>query len=108
MKNKVIFGILLLFLMMVPVSAENVYQLGNSGNGMYVRTAISGDQPSFFTNNTTSSVSTHDIIYLQFQDIGLMFLYMFLGVVFLALFLWSIVMFKDELQARDDDEESGL
>lgn len=106
--KKLFFIILIMLVAVQVVSAENVYQLGNSGNGMYVRTAISGDQPSFFTNNTTSSVSTHDIIYLQFQDIGLMFLYMFLGVVFLALFLWSIVMFKDELQARDDDEESGL
>lgn len=106
MKNKLIFGILLLFLIVIPASAENVYQLGPSGSGMIVRTSISEENAGLLANNSTTSVSTHDIVYLQFQDMGLMILYMLLAVIFAALFLWSVGTLREEMQTRRQDEEN--
>jgi uncharacterized protein YxeA len=104
--KKILLIILFLLVAVQAVSAENVYQIGPGGSGMIVRTSISEENAGLLANNSTLSVSTHDIVYLQFQDMGLMILYMLLAVIFAALFLWSVSSLREEMQTRRQDEEN--
>lgn len=81
-------------------------QLGAGGSGMFVRSAISTS--GNVTNSTEINVRTYDIIYQQYQDFGIMALYVFLGLISVALFLWSVSEMRTELtNQRDDANNDG-
>lgn len=79
--------------------------LGSGGSGMFVRSAISASTGENLTNQTTVSVHTYDIIYQQYQDIGIMFFYMMLCLVLVALFLWSVADMRQVLNEQDSYDE---
>lgn len=81
-------------------SSITVTQLGEGNSGMFVRSSISGAGADVL-GNSTITVTTSDIIYLQYQDIGLMFFYMLLCIILIALFAWSVSELRKELRARD-------
>lgn len=41
-------------------------------------------------NTTLMSANTFDIVYVRYQDFGLMFLYMLMTLIFIALFAWFV------------------
>lgn len=82
----------------------SIYTLGQDGSGMYIRSPISiQTDPAIITNKTTSVV-TYDIVYTQFQNFGLMLLYMAFFVAGVALFLWFVAELRNEMNARKQDE----
>lgn len=73
----------------LSVTGNTTDLLGPGGSGMFILapvSSISGDNIS-----TAITVYTYDIVYQQYQNFGLMLLYLALFCVSLALFLWFIV-----------------
>lgn len=80
-----------------------VYSLGSGGSGMFIRAPISIETDTAVINNT-NSISTYDIVYTQFQNFGLMILYMAFAAAGVILFLWFVAELRNEIRARDQDE----
>ena len=86
-------------------ASGTVTKLGVGGSGMFIRSAIStaaGVEP---VNQTTVTVYTYDIIYQQYQDLGMMMVYLLLCGVSVALFVWFVIELRNELNARDSYDE---
>lgn len=80
--------------------------LGAGGSGMFRRSSISTS--GNMTNQTTINVHTYDIIYQQYQDLGMMFFYMLLGVISVILFLWFVADMRRVLREQDSYEENDF
>jgi cytochrome bd-type quinol oxidase subunit 1 len=73
---------------------------------MFIRAPISIETDAAVINNT-NSISTYDIVYTQFQNFGLMLLYMAFAVAGVILFLWFVAELRNEMRARDQDESDN-
>lgn len=76
--------------------------LGVSGSGMFLRSPMSKAELS--ANGTTITVHTYDIIQQQYQDFGLMLLYMLGCVASVVLFGWFIIDMRRALREQDEYE----
>jgi hypothetical protein len=85
-------------------ASGTVNKLGTGGSGMFIRSSISASGGNY-TNQTTVNVHTYDIIYQQYQDIGMMFLYLLLCGILTVLFVWFIIDMKRVIEEQDAYDE---
>lgn len=89
-------------------SASNTTtKLGVGGSGMFIRSSISASSGNI-TNNTVINVHTYDIIYQQYQDLGVMFLYLLLGLISVVLFLYFIQDMRHALMEQDEYDSNDF
>lgn len=86
-------------------TSDTVNKLGTGGSGMFIRSSISASGGGNLTNQTTINVHTYDIIYQQYQDFGMMFLYLLLGLVMVVLFVWFVIDMRKVLMEQDAYDE---
>jgi len=82
-------------------ASQETHILGIRGSGMFVSSAISTAES---IDGATIMIHTHDTIVQQYQDYGVAFLYMLIGVILAALFLVSLRFSIDQIQQRESDE----
>lgn len=86
-------------------ASMQVTKLGTGGSGMYTRSAISSSSGGNMTNQTTINVHTYDIVYQQYQDMGMMFLYLLVGGILVGLLVWFVVDMRKVIQEQDSYDE---
>lgn len=79
--------------------------IGHGGDGMFIATAMSTAER---TSPMSVMVRTYDTVTVKYQDGGLMFLYLLLCTVLVALFGWSIIAMRNQLQEQEYYEENDM
>lgn len=82
-------------------ASTTVNIIGAGGNGMFIRSAAATAEAS---EGTRIVIRTHDIVIQQYQDIGVAILYALMGVVLVALLLWSLWEMYVQIMMRRSDE----
>lgn len=89
----------------ITAASITTNKLAGSGAGMMTRSSISASGSSI-TNQTVITVHTSDIVYVQFQDYGVMFGYALAFLISFLAFIWSLSRLKDATEINEAEEDN--